>query len=206
MKFQAANSRLQVPIVCLLGLGIWVFGFSGQARAQARDWPAEQPPRPLAAHEVSFPPYEIRTLGNGMRVVAVLHHEQPAVSIRLLVGAGSAQDSKGKSGVANLMALLLDQGTTTRSAKDIADQIDFIGGDLGTGAATDLSFVNAIVMKDSFQTGMDLVADVAHNPAFATEEIARQKDQVLSSLRVNADDTGNIADTVFDRLVYGVHH
>ncbi len=205
MKFQAAKSRLQVPIVCLLGLGIWVFGFSGQARAQARDWPAEQAPRPLAAHEVSFPPYEIRTLGNGMRVVAVLHHEQPAVSIRLLVGAGSAQDSKGKSGVANLMALLLDQGTTTRSAKDIADQIDFIGGDLGTGAATDLSFVNAIVMKDSFQTGMDLVADVAHNPAFAPEEIARQKDQVLSSLRVNAGDTGYIADTVFDRLVYGFH-
>jgi zinc protease len=159
----------------------------------------------LAAHETSFPPYEIRTLANGMRVVAVLHHEQPAVSIRLLVGAGAAQDPKGKSGVANLMASLLDQGTTTRSAKEIADQIDFIGGDLGTGAATDLSFVNAIVMKDSFQTGMDLVADVAHNPAFAPEEIARQKDQVLSSLRVNAGDTGYIADTVFDRLVYGFH-
>ena len=67
-----------------------------QAYAQAKDWPSEQPPRPLAAHDVQFPPYEIRTLDNGMRVVAVLHHEQPAVSIRLLVGAGSAQDPKGK--------------------------------------------------------------------------------------------------------------
>ena len=184
---------------------MWVLGFTAQAAAQARDWPSEQPPRPLAAHEVTFPPYEIRTLGNGMRVVAVLHHEQPAVSIRLLVGAGSAQDPKGKGGVANLMASLLDQGTTTRSAQQIADQIDFIGGDVGTGAATDLSFVNAIVMKDSFQTGMDLIADIARNPAFAPEEIARQKDQILSSIRVNADDPGYIADVVFDRLVYGFH-
>jgi zinc protease len=194
--------------VWVLGFGIWVLGFTGfaaQAAAQARDWPSEQPPRPLAAHEVTFPPYEIRTLGNGMRVVAVLHHEQPAVSIRLLVGAGSAQDPKGKGGVANLMASLLDQGTTTRSAQQIADQIDFIGGDVGTGAATDLSFVNSIVMKDSFQTGMDLIADIARNPAFAPEEIARQKDQILSSLRVSADDPGYIADVVFDRLVYGFH-
>jgi zinc protease len=189
----------------VLGCAIWALGLTAQAVAQARDWPSEQPPRPLAAHEVAFPPYEIRTLSNGMRVVAVLHHEQPAVSIRLLVGAGSAQDPKGKGGVANLMASLLDQGTTTRTAQQIADQIDFIGGDLGTGAATDLSFVNAIVMKDSFQTGMDLIADIARNPAFAPEEIARQKDQILSSLRVNADDTGYIADVVFDRLVYGFH-
>ncbi len=196
-----------------LGVGRWILGICValqalhpvQARGQARDWPSEPQPRPLAAHAIAFPPYEIRPLANGMRVVAVLHHEQPAVSIRLLVGAGSAQDPRGKGGVANLTASLLDQGTTTRSAQQIADQIDFIGGDLGTGAATDLSFVNAVVMKDSFQTGMDLVADVVRNPAFAPEEIARQKDQILSSLRVNADDTGYIADVVFDRLVYGFH-
>jgi zinc protease len=60
-------------------------------------------------------------------------------------------------------------------------------------------------MKDSFQTGMDLIADIARNPAFAPEEIARQKDQILSSIRVNDDDPGYIADVVFDRLVYGFH-
>ena len=205
---QLPTPKRQLPST--LGVGSWILGIClallpVPALGQARDWPAEQRPLPLPAHEVTFPPYEIRTLANGMRVVAVLHHEQPAVSIRLLVGAGSAQDPQGKGGVANLTASLLDQGTTTRTAQQIADQIDFIGGDLGTGAATDLSFVNAIVMKDSFQTGMDLVADLARNPSFAPEEIARQKDQILSSLRVNSDDPGYIADVVFDRLVYGFH-
>ena len=210
-RHQLPTSNLQLPRT--LGIGSWVLGVcvalqvlgAASAFAQARDWPSESPPRPLAAHDAQFPPYEIRTLPNGLQVVVVLHHEQPAVSIRMLVRAGSAQDPKGKGGVANLTASLLDQGTMGRSAQEIADQIDFIGGDLGTGAGTDLSFVNAVVMKDSFQVGMELLADVARNPAFAQEEIDRQKDQILSSLRVNADDPGYIADVVFDRLVYGFH-
>ncbi len=175
------------------------------ASAQVREWPSELAPRPLVAHEVKFPPYEVRTLGNGMQVIAVLHHEQPAVSMRLLVRAGSVQDPAGKVGVASLTAALLDQGTTTRSAEQIADQIDFIGGALGTGSGPDLSFVNAVVMKDSFGVGLDLIADVAHNPAFAPEEIDRQKQQTISSLQVNFQDPDYIANALFDRLVYGFH-
>jgi len=104
------------------------------AAAAQTSWPAESPPRPLPAHEVQFPPYEIRTLPNGLQVVTVLHHEQPAVSMRMLIGAGSASDPKGKLGLAHLLASLLDQGTTTRSAKQLNDDIDSIGGAMGAGA------------------------------------------------------------------------
>jgi zinc protease len=192
----------------LAGFGLWAMGFglaASQASAQVRDWPSEREPRPLAAHEVKFPPYEVRTLANGMQVIAVLHHEQPAVSMRLLVRAGSVQDPAGKVGVSSLTAALLDQGTTTRSAEEIADQIDFIGGALGTGSGPDLSFVNAVVMKDSFGVGLDLIADVAHNPVFAPEEIDRQKQQTISSLQVNFQDPDYVANALFDRLVYGFH-
>jgi len=192
-----------------LGFGTWVLGVvvlcAGAASAQVPNWPSERPPRPLPARDVNFPPYEMRTLPNGMQVIIVLHHEQPAVSMRLLVRAGSVQDLPGKAGVANLAASLLDQGTTSKTAQQIADQIDFIGGALGTGSGSDLSFVNVIVMKDSFDVGMDLLADVARNPAFAAEEIERQKQQVISSLRVNQGDPDYIASVLFDRLVYGFH-
>ena len=96
---------------------------------------AESAPRPLAPKEFKFPPYEIRTLPNGMQVMVVLHHEQPAVTMRLLARAGAAQDPEGKRGIAELVAHLLDQGTTTRSAQQIAEQIDFIGGAIGTALA-----------------------------------------------------------------------
>jgi zinc protease len=191
-------------LTCVLG-PLAVLLWATAASPQQREWPMEAPPRPLPARQVPFPPYEIRTLANGMQVVTVLHHEQPAVSVRLLVRTGAAQDPKGKRGVATLTAALLDQGTATKSSFQIADAIDSIGGALGTGASSDLSFVNVVVMKDSFETAMDMLADVVRNPVFAEEEIERQRQQALSGLQVSAGDPDYIASVVFDRLVYGFH-
>jgi zinc protease len=175
------------------------------AAAQVKDWPGENPPQPLPARDVTFPPYEIRTLPNGLRVVVVMHHEQPVVTLRLLLQAGSVCDLPGKSGVASLAAALLDQGTTTRSAEQIADTIDSIGGGLGTGAGNDLSFANVVVMKDSLALGFDLLSDVVRNPAFTQEEIDRQRQQAVSGLKISFEDPDFVASVVFDRLVYGFH-
>ena len=173
--------------------------------AQAIDWPTERPPRPLPARSSSFPPYQIRTLPNGLQVVAVSHHEQPAVSLRLLVRAGGAQDPPNKPGVAYLAASLLDQGTTSKNAEQVASTIDSIGGAIGAGAGSDITFINAAVMKDSLGVALDLVSDLARHPAFANEEIDRQRQQIVSGLKVSYDDPDYLAGVVFDRLVYGFH-
>ena len=76
---------------------------------------------------------------------------------------------------------------------------------VGTGAGSDLSFINAIVMKDSFAFGLDMVSDLARNPKFAPEELERQRQQILSGLKVGYEDPDYIAGMVFDRLVYGFH-
>jgi zinc protease len=186
------------------GIAALVLLLAPAAGAQT-PWPSEPPPAPLPARQVNFPAYELRTLANGMRVVSVAHHEQPAVTVRLLVGAGAAQAPEGKAGVADMVAQLLDQGTTTRSASEIADLIDTIGGALGTGSGTDLTSVYAVVMKDSFDVAMDLVADLVRNPAFAPEEVERQREQAVSQLQVNDEDPGYVASVLFDRLVYGFH-
>ena len=175
------------------------------ASAQVTDWPAERPPRPLPARSSSFPPYQVRTLANGLQVVAVSHHEQPAVSLRLLVRAGGAQDPSNKPGVAYLAASLLDQGTTSKSAEQIASTIDSIGGAIGSGAGSDITFINAAVMKDNLGLALDLVSDLARHPSFANEEIDRQRQQIVSGLKVSYDDPDYLAGVVFDRLVYGFH-
>jgi zinc protease len=186
---------------------VWVVALAmgSTAAAQVPDWPTEKPPRPLAPREVKFPPYQMRTLKNGLQVIAVSHHEQPAVTIRLIVRAGSANDPAPRPGVATLAAALLDQGTTTKSAEQIATTIDSIGGAMGAGSGSDLTFVNAAVMKDSLAVGLDLVSDVVRNPAFAPDEIDRQRQQILSTLKVSYEDPDYIAGVVFDRLVYGFH-
>ncbi len=84
-----------------------------------------------------------------------------------------------------MVAAVLDQGTTTRTAQQIADTIDFAGGDLTTGAVRDLSFVNVTVMADGLDLGVGLLADVVRRPAFANEELDRQRTQAVSALRVS---------------------
>src|SRR5207245_9788165 len=116
----------------------------GLAEAQTVAWPTERPPQPLPARDIKFPPYDLQTLPNGLQVVAVLHHEQPAVTMRLLIRTGTSADPKDKLGLAHLAASLLDQGTTTRSAQDMNDDVDFIGGASGAGAGTDLTFVTMV--------------------------------------------------------------
>jgi len=192
--------RLCVSCVALaLSLG------AGEAGAQTRAWPTERPPQPLPAREIRFPPYDIQTLPNGLQVVAVLHHEQPAVTMRLLVRSGTASDPKDKLGLAHLAASLLDQGTTTKSAEEMNDAVDYIGGAMGAGAGTDLTFVNMVVMKDSFETGMRMLSEMARQPGFAPAEIERQRQQMLSGQQVSREDPEYIANSVFDRLVYGFH-
>jgi zinc protease len=186
-------------IVALL-MGLHGSGPSAQTR-----WPSSSPPRPLPARDVKFPPYQLQTLPNGLQVVAVPHHEQPVVSMRMIVRAGGALDPRGKNGMAGLAASLLTQGAGDKSANELNDTIDFIGGAMGTGAGTDLSFVNAVVMKDSFETGLRLLSDIARHPTFAPQEIERQRQQMLSSLQVSFEDPGFIADAVFRRLAYGFH-
>jgi zinc protease len=192
--------RLMVAMLACAALAL-----PNAAWAQVTSWPTERPPVPLPAREMNFPPYELRTLSNGLQIVVVQHHEQPVVTLRLLVRAGAASDPEKRQGTAVLTAALLDQGTTTRSAAQIADTIDTVGGGLGTGAGTDLSYANVLVMKDSLGLGFELLNDVARNPAFKLEELERQRQQAVSGLKVSFEDPDYVAGLVFDRLVYGFH-
>jgi zinc protease len=189
-------------VVAALALGVMTAVAVGQT---AQSWPREFPPRPLQPRPVSFPPFEVRKMANGLTVVLVSQNEQPAISVRMIVRAGAAQDPKSKMGLAMLTATLLDQGAGNRTAQQLADEVDFIGGILSTGAGTDLSFVNTVVMRDDYATGLALMSDVVRRPTFLQEEIERQRQQALSGLKVAAEDPDSVAGMVIDRLIFGFH-
>ena len=171
--------------------------------AQTTEWPTERAPRPLAAREVKFPPFQVKTLSNGMQVITVAHHEQPAVTMRLLVRAGAAQDRRTRAdspSSSRSCSIRDDDAKRSRSRiRSIRSAARWAPG------RADLTFVNAVVMKDSFALAMDLVHDVVRHPAFSPEEIERQREQALSSLRVSGEDPSYVASMLFDRLIYGFH-
>jgi zinc protease len=161
--------------------------------------PPAGPPRPF-----QFPNAAQKTLPNGLRVFIVTDHKEPAVAVRLLImSAGSIKDPAGSPGVAEMTANLLTQGTEKRSAKDIADAIDFVGGSLNASAGKDGTTVMLDVVKKDLDLGLDLMSDVVLHPAFKAEELDRQRQQLLSSLTVQYSDPQYLASAVFSRVVYG---
>src|SRR5579863_1719257 len=141
------------------------------------EMPAAAPPK--AFH---FPNAESKTLSNGMRVFVVSDASRPAVAAQMVIlSAGSIKDPPGMPGVAEMTANMLTQGTEKRSARDIAEAIDFVGGSLSASAGRDATTVSLEVVKKDLQTGMDLMSDVVRHPAFKAEELDRQREQLLSS-------------------------
>jgi zinc protease len=171
------------------------------------EMPPPGPPQPF-----HFPQAATKTLANGMRVFVVSARAgaengvDPAVSIELLLrDAGSSRDPADKPGMAALTAELLTQGTDKRSAQDIAQAIDFVGGSLSAGAGRDATTIRASVVKKDFDLAMDLLSDIALHARFASEEIERQREQSLSGLRVQYSDTNYLASAVFRRVIFGAN-
>jgi len=161
--------------------------------------PAAGAPKPF-----QFPDAATKTLANGLRVFVVSDRREPAVAARLvLLTAGSVEDSAAAPGVAQMTANMLTQGTEKRSAKDIADAIDFVGGSLIAQAGKDSTTVTLAVVKKDLNSGLDLMSDIVLHPAFSAEELDRQRQQLLSTLTVQYSDPEYLASLVFSRVVYG---
>ena len=145
------------------------------------------------------------TTANGMTVLVLEQHFLPIVEIHALIKAGSAQDPSDKAGVANLVASLLDEGTTTRSSKQLAEQIDFVGGSLEAKAAEDFTTASARVLKKDLDLGFTLLADILMRPAFPKQEFDRVRSQVLGEMSSDNDDPGTVAMRAFNQLVFHNH-
>jgi zinc protease len=163
----------------------------------------EMPPAG-APRTFEFPKAASKTLPNGLRVFVVSDHRVPAVAARLVIlSGGSIQDPAGMPGVAGMTAALLTQGTAKRSAREIAETIDFVGGTLEAKAGRDATTVTLDVVKKDLGVGMDLLSDVVLHPVFRAEELDRQRQQLLSDLEVQYSDPNYLATMAFARTLYG---
>lgn len=161
--------------------------------------PPAGPPRPF-----EFPTAAEKTLSNGLRVFVVADHSEPTVAVRLLImSAGGIKDPADEPGVAAMTANMLTQGTEKRSANDIADAIDFVGGSLNAMSGKDATTVTLDVVKKDLSVGLDLMSDVVLHPAFRADELERQRQQLLSSLTVQYSDPDYLASVIFSRVIYG---
>lgn len=175
------------------------------AQTQTSAAPRVAGPPPAPAREIHFPAFEEQTFANGLRIVVIEQHEQPLVTLRLLVKAGRSFEPSDKIGVASATAALLTNGTKTRSAQEIAEAIDFVGGSLSAGASIESGFVTTSVTSDQIDLGFDLMSDVLLHSTFPQDEVERWRKQTLSNLQVALQRAGYLADSALRRMLFGEH-
>jgi len=164
------------------------------------------PPALGPAPDVQLPPIQTRMLANGMKLVLVEQHELPLADFVLLVGTGGEADPAGRAGLATLAADLLNEGTTTRNALQIADQTAYLGIQLESGAGWDQSRVVLHTPTAQLDSALALFADVALRPSFPTAELERLRKERLTDLLQLRDRPRAIADRAYASIVFGGAH
>jgi zinc protease len=166
----------------------------------------EKQPAASAARAVRVPVPQSFQLPNGLTVIALPQTGGlPVVSASLVVRSGSDANPIDKPGLASFTAAVLDQGTATRSALQLADEIAQIGATLNTGTSRDSSTVSTSSLSRNFSAALGLLADVALRPSFPAEEVERVRARRLADLVEQRGNPVQIATNVTGKALYGTH-
>jgi zinc protease len=171
--------------------------------AGAQEAPETTPPAPSAPRQAQLPTPQETTLKNGLRVIVVQKRNVPLVTARVLLRTGGEADPDNLAGLADLTASLLTKGTKTRTAEQIAQQVEALGATLESGAQWDASFVNLNVMASKLPRAIAYAADVVRNPTFKQDELARLREQTLGSLSVAMRQPRALGNFVVSRVLFG---
>lgn len=161
------------------------------------------PPKPSAPREPVLPKPVERTLKNGLRVIVVQKTTIPIVDARLMIKTGGEADPSQLAGLADMTASLLTKGTKTRSAEEIAREVEALGATLTSGGGWDASTISLNVMSSNLSAAFGYLADVVRNPVFKKDEIERLRAQDLDALQVSMHDPGDLAGFVAARVLFG---
>jgi zinc protease len=178
------------------------FAVSAGAQRQEQPLPKDLPPfgpeKPLQA-----PDAKASKLDNGLTVWLVPQPGFPKVSYALAILGGYPADPKDHPGLSQLLTATIDQGTRSRSARQIAEQLQGAGGDLSVNVARDSIRITTSVLAGKAADGLAILADVAQNATFPDSEVDLAKRNLTDSLDLQEADPNFLANRAMAKVLYG---
>ncbi|MCI0331055.1 MAG: insulinase family protein [candidate division Zixibacteria bacterium] len=171
----------------------------------AEPWRSEIP-KPASERALKLPVPESFKLSNGLTVIYNHRPWLPITSARLVIKTGSDANPKDLPGLANFTVGMLDEGTKTRNALQIADEVAGLGASLSTSSTMDASQVAVQSLTKNFSKALELLSDVVLHPSFPEEEIERQRASRLAGLVQERENPSAVASRVMARVLYGSNH
>src|SRR5690348_14591682 len=113
--------------------------------------------------------------------------EVETVSLGIWIGAGSRSETRGEHGVAHFLEHMAFKGTARRSARDIAEEIEAVGGELNAATGVDSTAYYARVMRKDLPLALDILSDIILAPRFDRSELSRERDVILQEIAASMD-------------------
>jgi predicted Zn-dependent peptidase len=190
-----------VVLACLVILpALWAASAAEKNKPLPKDLPPYGPLEPFKAPQATA-----RTLSNGLTVWLVPRPGFPKIACAVAVRGGMAADAKDRPGLSQLVVAAVDQGTKTRTAKQIAEDLQAAGGDLSGGAGSESIVVSTSVLSSKIEAGLTILADVLQNATFPDREVELAKRNAVEGLRSDEADPGFLARRALARAVFGDH-
>jgi zinc protease len=173
-----------------------------QAKIDAQ---AAKLPKGGPAPKLALPPIQKTKLSNGLEVWMVEQKELPIVAMNLVLKTGQANEPDNRTGVAGMTTTLLDDGTKTRSAVEISNELQSIGANLGAGGGWDSTSVTMQTLTKNLDKALEIYADVIQNPTFPASELDSLRQRQIIGLRQQRSNPNAIANNAYNKVLYGNH-
>jgi predicted Zn-dependent peptidase len=144
-------------------------------------------------------------LPNGLRIVTERMPHVRSVSIGVWLARGSRHESAEQGGIAHFVEHMLFKGTTTRSAEDIAQTVDSIGGQMDAFTAKEYASYYFKVLDEHLPLAVEVLSDIVMNPAFADDDISREKKVVLEEIKMVEDTPDDLVHELFTENLWPGH-
>ena len=164
------------------------------------------PPAPGPARPLNLPKITEKKLANGLTVVLAPLPNVPKVSAILTFrSATTASDRDAHPGIAQIAASVANEGTDTRTSKQIKEELRSIGGTLGLGSDADSTTMSASSLSEFSSRLFELMSDVAQHPSYPEAEVKLAEENTIQQIRAGRADAGFLVNERFQKAVFGNH-
>jgi predicted Zn-dependent peptidase len=163
------------------------------------------PPPPGAARPVNLPKLTEKKLSNGLTVVMAPLPNVPKITALLTIRAGQAVGREKHPGIAQIAATVANEGTETRTSKQLKEALRSIGGSLSFNTDQDATIMSASALSEFSTPLLDLMSDVVQHPAFPESEVALAKANSIEGIRGARADPNFLAGERFQKTIFGNH-
>jgi predicted Zn-dependent peptidase len=170
------------------------------AAAQKSSPPPVGAPRPF-----KMPQAEEYQMASGLNVQLIEDRRSPFITFGLGIKSGASQEPGEKRGLSDITAGMLSEGTKSKTSKQIAEEIDFIGGGMNAGSDADFTLISGSALSQYKDRLFTVLADTILNPTFPEEELKLQKTNITQGIISKRSDPGFLMEERFNKVVFGEH-